>query len=122
MLGWLVILKSPPRVDGGEQSDAEPVLATWEVGLGGIEWLNRLVTQGKAQQVTFGGYPNRYTAAAKDVLPLLADGPPAYDRLPAGAHGSAALPGWVGKIQFFAERLAACDPAQALVIEAWDQS
>ena len=49
------------------------VLAAWKTSVSGTDWLGKFAREGRATQLTFGGYPNRYTAAASDVLSLIAD-------------------------------------------------
>ena len=79
MIGWWIVVaaQTPEECDQAVDRRAA-VLANWEVGPGGIEWLHQLVKAGSAIQLSFSGYPNRYTAKAVDVLPLLAGGPPAH--------------------------------------------
>lgn len=93
-----------------------------EAGAEGIRWIERLTQEGKADKLAGGGYPNRYTARAADVLPLLGTEPPQ----PAGpiiVGDDYALPAnWRGKIELHAERIAACAPDRLLTIDAWDQS
>lgn len=40
----------------------------------GIRWIEHLTEAGKASKLAGGGYPNRYTARAGDVLPLIENG------------------------------------------------
>jgi hypothetical protein len=127
MFGWWIVVSSqtPEECDRAE-TDARKAgtLAHWEVGLDGLAWLEQLVQAGKATQLFYSGYPNRYTARAGDVLPLLASGPPA----PTGPASiiigdDYMLPSnWRGKIELHADRIAACPADQVLTIDAWDLS
>ena len=122
MLGWLIVVRIDDESHAAAQADGDPtVLAKWAVGLGGTEWLTELVAAHKAKQTMFAGYPNRFVAAARDVLPLIENGPPPYEQLPRG-NGRESTAGWIGRIQLFEERVAACAADARLTIDAWDQS
>lgn len=123
MIGWCIVVAAQTPEERDRSVDRqEAVLANWEVGPGGLDWLQQLVIEGKATWLARNGYPNRYTANASDVLPLLAGGPP--------AHRGAAIIGddyvmpanWKGKVILHEDRIAACPPDQVLTIDAWDQS
>jgi hypothetical protein len=122
MLGWLIIIsKQTPAQRDVAPEEAED-LARWETRLGGVAWLNDLVTQGKASQLLFGGYPLRYVASARDVFPLIKSGPPPYDEaLYMGKHGPTRT-GWIGAAVLHQSRIGSCSPDQQLTIDAWDQS
>lgn len=124
MIGWWIVIstltpeerRSPP----GDGSGA--ILATWEVGSGGLDWLNRLVARAEAQQIRSDGYPNIYIASAEIVLPLLVDGPPAHHG-PMIIGDDYVMPAaWIGKVEIHADRMAACPGSHRLTIEAWDLS
>lgn len=87
--------------------DRACILASWESGVNGLDWLDRLVHVGKARQLLSNGHPNLYTAKAAEVLPLL-------------ANGGISPPGWMGKVETFPDRIAACTKDQVLTIEAWN--
>lgn len=124
MIGWWIVIaaQTPEEYDRVTNDPAATVLATWETGLGGIAWLRNLTEEGKAAQLSTGGYPNRYTAKAGDVLPLLADGPPAHAG-PTVIGEDYVMPShWIGNVIMHPGKIAACPPDQLLTIEAWDQS
>ncbi|MEV6976867.1 hypothetical protein [Kitasatospora sp. NPDC093806] len=115
MLGWWIVISAPdPQRPDRPTADTRGsvVLAKWEAGLGGLDWLSGLVEAGKAEQLSHNGYPNRYTARAGDVLPLLAGG-----TVPDTGWGAAHRPR-----DLYADRMAVCPPDRSLTIEAWDQS
>lgn len=122
MLGWFIIIstQTPEERDAG--SDPEQNLATWEAGLFGADWLKNLVSHGKALQLSFSGYPMRYTAAAGDVLPLIAAGPPTHKSPLVIGDDYVQPPGWSGNANIQHARIASCRPDQMLTIDAWDQS
>lgn len=123
MIGWWIVVaaQSPEERDRADNR-REAVLANWEVGPGGLEWLYELVRAGKATQLTFNGYPMRFTGLASDILPLLAEGPPAH-RGPAIIGDDYVMPAnWKGQVIFHQDKIATCSSGQVLTIDAWDQS
>jgi hypothetical protein len=76
MLGWWVIIstQSPEELNNStKKTFRDSILAQWEVGPFGLTWIEDLVKADKAVKLSDGGYPNRYTANAGDVLPLIED-------------------------------------------------
>lgn len=67
-------------------------------------------------------YPNRYTAKAANVLPLLAGGPPAHRGPPIIGDDYVMPANWKGNVIFHQDKIEACPPDQVLTIDAWDQS
>ena len=118
MAGWniLVSQRTPEELEEAPGAHGEGLLAHWEAGIGGIEWLEQLVDAGQARRLSDDGFPRRYVAAAGDVLPLLASGTPPF-------HGVQRMSGdWLRHVQLHPERIAACPPGQPLTIDAWDRS
>ena len=68
MLGWWITVS---KGSIAEDLPQDATLASWEVGLGGLRWLDALVAAGRAQKLRGDGYPTRYEARAEFVLPLL---------------------------------------------------
>ncbi len=106
MLGWWFVVTVPVAGDG-----EDVVLAKWETGIGGLDWIAGLVAAGRAEQSGFNGYPHRYTARAGEVLPLLADGSVF------GVFGAGIRPR-----ELYPDRIAGCPADALLTVEAWDQS
>lgn len=123
MIGWWIVVAAQTPEERDQAIDTKlAVLANWEVGPGGIDWLHQLVKAGRASQLSFSGYPNRFTVQAGDVLPLLAGGPPEH-RGPAIIGDDYVMPAnWKGNVIFHQDKIAACPPDQVLTIDAWDQS
>jgi hypothetical protein len=124
MIGWYFVVASNTRDDRINDADAQAsILATWEVSVEGLDWIEELVGHGRASKLKGGGYPNLYTAKAGDVLPLLADGPPRVSRGMAIIGDDYVMPaGWQAEVQMHADRIAVCPVDQQLTIEAWDLS
>lgn len=122
MSGFLVIIstQTPEQRDAGP--DVQSELARWETDVGGLRWIDQLVPQGKAKQLLFAGYPLRFTAAARDVLPLIASGPPVYEGLLRQRGNVMTKEGWNGPATMDQAKIADCPPEQILTIDAWDQS
>lgn len=131
MIGWWIVIaaQTPEERDAANTEDRRAaILAQWEAGCGGIDWLAALVKAGKVEQHTYSGYPNRYTARAVDVLPLIESGEikPSKDGLWIfgidEGEEYAQPPGWMGKVEVHTERITACPADKLLTIDAWDQS
>jgi hypothetical protein len=122
MLGWFVIVSSQTPEEIEVSKDKTRRLATWKAGIYGTNWLDDLVTQGKATQLLFDGYPLRYTAAARDVIPLIEGGPPRHAGVPVAGEDYFTPAGWTGEATFDAKQSALCAPDQRLTIDAWDES
>lgn len=124
MIGWWIVIaaQTPEERDRAGENSKLAVLANWEVGSGGIEWLSRLVKADRARQLSFNGYPNRFTALASEILPLLANGPPAHQSLAIIGDDYVLPKSWTDQVIFHREKIAACPPDQLLTIDAWDLS
>ena len=131
MIGWWIVISNqvPEERDRADQDARRAaILAQWEAGADGIRWVEQLAEQGKAAKLSGSGYPNRYTAQARDVLPLIEGGgiqPPKEGVWIFGIDEGeeyAQPPGWLGKIELHTDRIAACPADCVLTIDAWDQS
>lgn len=131
MIGWWIVVsaQTPGERDRADQAARRAaILAQWEVGAGGIEWLHALVKAGKVEQHTYSGYPNRYTAQASEVLPLIEtstiDASEDRNRVLGvdESRGFVNLSGRISKMTVYADRMAACPAELLLTIDAWDQS
>ena len=114
MAGWSFTIVPQPPEDYFRLLHHETVLASWTVGASGIDWIEKLVEHGEAECVKRGGYPNLYTAPARVIVPLLANGEP-----PSADTGRMFRP---REVSIKREELERCAPDQALTIAVWDQS
>ncbi|MEU9043617.1 MULTISPECIES: hypothetical protein [unclassified Kitasatospora] len=117
MLGWWIGITElgPQEYDHAAREErSAALLAKWEIGVAGLDWVQELVAAGKAEQLLRGGYPNRYSARAEHVLPLLTAG-----TVPGAGTGPFSR---VLTVETHPERIAACPADRLLTIEAWDQS
>lgn len=113
MLGWQIGVYR--LTDGGKgpaklSSPAGTRLAAWETSVGGLDWLDELVTEGKALDIGGDGYPCRYTAQAEFLLPRILGQPPQ-------ARNSAHM-----KTVVHESLIKECRFDEWLLVEAWDQS
>lgn len=124
MIGWSIVVATKPRDERVCDPDGEvAVLASWEAGVEGLDWLEALVAQGHAVKLQRGGYPNLYRALAGPVLDLLQDGPPqAACGMPIIGDDYVMPAGWQDHVRLHADRLGRCPRDHQLVIEAWDLS
>ncbi len=124
MIGWWIVIaaQTPEERDAPNSDRKAAVLANWETSVGGIDWVTRLTKEGKATQLSSGGYPNRYTAKAGDVLPMLAKGIPDHSYMMIIGDDYAMRAGWKGNIIIHQDKIDACHPDQVLTIEVWDRS
>ena len=97
-------------------------LAVWQTGLGGLDWLDRLVKQQKAIDLGGNGYPNEYTAMAAHIVPRLRGDPPEAKAVWTFDEGDIITPEWLGKTSKDPETMNACRPDEWLLIQAWDES
>jgi hypothetical protein len=134
VLGWnLGVYRLPPlprrdsSTPGREEllraaREAGPRIAVWQTGIEGCDWLDRLVELGEAVDLGGDGYPNRYAATAKALLPAVLNGPPgAHETWATGLHDVVG-PNWEGRTVVDRDAADACDPGEWLVVEAWDES
>ena len=108
MLGWWITVS---KGSIAEDLPQDATLASWEVGLGGLRWLDALVAAGRAQKLRGDGYSTRYEARAEFVLPLLDE---------VMGHPSVKLKMFPPKLD--RAEIETCPPDSLLTIDAWDQS
>lgn len=125
MLGWNIDVYR--QTDGGAspataKSPEGARLAVWQTGLGGLDWIDELVKAGKAIDLGGNGYPCRYTAPAKYLIPQISDEPPGARKNWGFDEGDILLEGWIGKTMIDHDVIADCRPDEWLLIVAWDES
>ena len=121
MIGWwIVIAQETPDERDANLDKKIGVIASWECSVNGTKWLCDMAAHGKATQLRTGGYPTRYVALARDVLPLIANGTPKHDGITI-VGDDYVIPGdWCGNVTLHHEKIANCPPEQILTIDAWD--
>jgi hypothetical protein len=113
VLGWEVFVTR-------QGSDA--TVATWKTSVFGLKWLDQLVEERRAVDLDDNGYPNRYSIAARVLLPIITGTLPA-NASPLVIGEDYVMPaGWSGVAELNAQNVAACQPDEQLLVEVWDQS
>jgi hypothetical protein len=108
-LGWEITVYRQSSGGASPATANSPygaLLATWVVGVRGLDWLDELVKESEAIYLGGNGYPFLYTAPAEYVLPKIIE-------VSAGARRLSGPP---------APLVAQCRPDEWLIIEAMDQS
>lgn len=122
MLGWLVVIAhtdAPAPV----KRDGPRTLASWQTSIGGLDWIDALVSKGAATWCSGNGYPSRYLTSAAKILPLINAGrPPAHVGMTVIGDDYVVPSGWVGDFISDASRIAAAGTSDPIAIEVWDQS
>jgi hypothetical protein len=112
-----------PAGSGTSHRDQGPRIATWQTGLFGLDWVRKLVEEGKAIQTGWnGGYPFQYTAPTKHIIPTILAGPPRANATWSCGGKDAVASWWAGKTVIDRPLAEACGPEEWLLVEAWDES
>ena len=119
MLGWAVIIF---REEGSGHLGDPHRIADWTVGPYGIKWLNRMVEDGTAQFLGGNGYPLKYSALWKDLLPELLNQPEGHTGPTVIGEDYVMEPGWKGKMTVNKETVARCLPDDRVTINCFDLS
>jgi hypothetical protein len=121
-LGWHISVYRQ-RNDGSAPAEFKSaegaLLAVWQTGIGGLQWIDDLVNQKQAISLGGDGYPYRYTAIAKYIIPRIRDDqPPQAKPFWTFDKGDIITPRWHGKTTKDAGAMDACHPDEWLLIEA----
>lgn len=120
MLGWGIQVFNVNPVQKlelkGKDAFAPYLLATWEAGLDGLDWIYELKANGKAVQLQNDGFPNRYAAKAADVLPFIRHRLPSYStQWVDGEDGIEYL-----SVKRHPDNIEGCPLDATVTIDAWD--
>ena len=123
-LGWNIgVYRQQNAVRLRHHSGRRPGLdLLWQTGVGGLKWLDDLVSQKKAVSLGGNGYPVEYTAMAGYIIPRLGDDPPGAKGVWTFDEGDVLLPGWLGQTTKDIQAMNACRTDEWLLIQAWDES
>lgn len=125
MLGWHISvyrLKDYGESPATEQSPKGIRLAVWQTGLNGLNWISELVKDGNALDLGGNGYPCRYTAAAKYIVPRIIEEPPEAYTIWVCGPNDILTEKWAGKTVIDQAAAAQCPSDEWLLVEAWDES
>ena len=102
-------------------SNDNEALATWtSAGFDGLDWIDNLVSEAKAEDLGGNGYPLYYKAQAQVILRTFALGTPKNERQTIMDDENVMTSDWRSKIDTSA--IAKLKPNQQVIIEAWDLS
>ena len=122
MLGFdIEIYKFTDGMDITSLKIDKPILARWSSGgFRGLDWIENLVSEAKAEDLGGNGYPLYYKAKAQFILEALALDVPKNKGQTIIGDDYVMPSDWRSEID--TSKIAKCDPDQQLIIEAWDLS
>jgi hypothetical protein len=99
----------------------KPILARWSSGgFRGLDWIENLVSEAKAEDLGGNGYPLYYKAKAQFILEALSLDVPKNKGQTIIGDDYVMPSDWRSEID--TSKIAKCDPDQQLIVEAWDLS
>jgi len=122
MIGYsIAIYEFVEGMDITSISNENQAIATWSSsGFNGLDWIDNLVSQAKAEDLGGDGYPFYYKVQAQFVLQALARNTPKNKGQTIMDDESVLSSDWPSKID--TSEIAKLKPNQQLIIEAWDLS
>ena len=122
MIGYSIsVYEFIEGIDITSISNDNEALATWTSGgFGGLDWIDYLVSEGKAEDLGGNGYPDYYKVQVQFVLDALAADTPKNKGQTIMDDENDMTSDWRSKID--ASEIAKLKPNQLLLIEAWDLS
>ena len=122
MLGFdIEIYKFTDGMDITSLKIDKPILARWSSGgFRGLDWIENLVSEAKAEDLGGNGYPLYYKAKAQFILEALALDVPKNKGQTIIGDDYVMPSDWRSDID--TSKIAKCDPDQQLIVEAWDLS
>ena len=125
MLGWHIsvfrqagggLLPATPKAEQGDR------IAAWQTGTGGLDWLNELVSQGRAINLGGDGYPYWYTAQSQHIASRIIDEAPEAREFWTFGRDDLIGEGWEGRTKTSRDASDSCRPDEWLTVEVWDES
>jgi hypothetical protein len=122
MIGYSIsVYEFTEGMDITSISNDNEALATWTSGgFDGLDWIDSLVSQAKAEDLGGSGYPSYYKAKAQVVLKALSIETPINKGQTIMDDENAMSSDWRSKIDI--SEIAKLKSNQQLIIEAWDLS
>ena len=122
MLGFdIEIYKFTDGMDITSLKISKPILARWTSGgFHGLDWIENLVSEAKAEDLGGNGYPLYYKAKAQFILEGLALDVPKNKGQTIIGDDYVMPSDWRSEID--TSQIAKCDSDQQLIVEAWDLS
>jgi hypothetical protein len=122
MIGYSIsVYEFIEGIDITSISNDNEALATWTSGgFDGLDWIDNLVSEAKAEDLGGNGYPIYYKAQVQVVLKALAVDTPKNEGQTIMDDENVMTSDWRSKID--TSEIAKLKPNQQLLIEAWDLS
>ena len=122
MIGYSIsVYEFVEGVDITSISNDNEALATWTSGgFDGLDWIDNLVSEAKAEDLGGDGYPIYYKAKAQVILQALVTDTPKNEGQTIMDDENVMSSDWRCKID--TSEIAKLKPNQQLIIEAWDLS
>ena len=122
MLGFdIEIYKFTDGMDITSNKISKPVLIKWtSSGFDGLDWINTLLNEAKAEDLGGNGYPFFYKAKTQFILRALTSDISKNKGQTIMGDDYVASSDWRSQINI--SKLEECDSNQELIIEAWDLS
>ena len=122
MLGFdIEIYKFTDGMDITSLKIDKPILARWSsAGFRGLDWIENLVSEAKAEDLGGNGYPLYYKAKAQFILQALALDVPKNTGQTIIGDDYVMPSDWRSEID--TSKIEECAPDQQLIVEAWDLS
>lgn len=118
MLGWEIFVRRQPQTG---QKDGVSI-AVWATSLGGLDWIDALVAEGKATNVDGIGDADRWTISVLELRRALRNGLPDAKSPPVIGDDYMLPADWSKFRKFDHDLLDTLNADEVLVVEAWDQS
>ena len=98
-------------------------LASWQTFVGGTNWIDDLVKEGKAAMSEDStGYPSRYRCKLSVISKILRGEIPAHKGTPGVGEDYFLAVGWVWKTELYPERIAQYPEDSMVIIQTMDLS
>ena len=114
MSGWWITIRNAADGELEQLADGKAgrksSIASWEADLTGLDWIEKLLQEGRAMLVKRNAYPNQYRTTVRELrmtLPQVLAEEPEY---------------WRRDVRFDSEALAALPPEMELDVIAYDLS
>ena len=125
MLGWNISVHRQANAGGQPAKagiDRANVLAVWQSGLRGLEWIDALVKTADAIYLGGNGGPSQYTVLTKHLIPAISPSPPYARDVWLHDPDDILTDKWIGKTFIDQRAIDECSPDEWLLVVAWDES
>lgn len=128
MLGWYIsvydttAVDTPSKAIDRKEFERQHLIANWEAGLGGLDWIDTLVNEDKGQCLGGDGYPLRYRVVAHDFFEAMKLNQLAGKSKEVIGEDYLMPENWRGAIKLDIAKIGLVDPNNILLITAFDLS